>query len=209
MNVKLLCATTVLLIAISNAADAGPHCRFGPGSHKWEVFPTKVDGFLTGTGRNYEIRGAYGSATYDIQIASDDRFFMEKLLDDRIALKHMRKNALTGLYTIEVGFGTLAVDGSNLWARGPAHLPSGKVVGEYMIFRTPDSGQAGQPDCTHDRRPVGSKCPTMHFEFFDDDDGGSFVHKPEIGRNVMSTYTDCRSPDAEAGDGDGDEGPDA
>lgn len=207
MNVKLLCTATILF-AVSSSAEAGLYCRHGPDGMKWVIYSSTVDDFTTQVDRNYEIAATYGIPGHDIEIRLDDRFVMTKRLDDRIDLKQLRKKA--GVFSELVGTGVLTVDGTSLWARGPAKDPNGNEVGEYVMFRIPDTGQLGQPGCKHDGRPSSDRCQAMHFEYFDDDDKTNFPHKPKLNSNVLpiAAMDECRSPPAEAGDGDGDEGPD-
>lgn len=215
----------MMMLVVSSWVNAQTHCR-SVGHRDWLIREATPAEFSTKKGRSYEIRAGVGKEDSDIKIRTDDRFHLKKLLDGRIALRQMRTDALTGEYTTEVGFATLTVDSSSLWARGAAHMPDGRQVGEYVIFRTPDRGAQVQISCMHSGREPGAEdeCYTMLFEYFDDDDKESFRHKPFLNHNqnpnpkpdptdkpnvfLVDANRPCNARMLETQDGDGDEGPD-
>lgn len=220
MNSRSFFVAMTMLVA-SSWVNAQTHCR-SVGHRDWLIREATPAEFSTERGRSYEIGERDGKVDSDIEIRTDDRFHLKKLLDGRIALRQMRTDALTGDYTTVVGSATLTVDSSSLWARGAAHMPDGRQVGEYVIFRTPDRGPQSQPPCMHSGRASNANedCHTMLFEYFDDDDRENFRHKPFVNQNPNPNPGDepniyrvddngyCRNRTKETQHGDGDEGPD-
>lgn len=222
MNSRSFFVAMTMLVA-SSWVNAQTHCR-SVGHRDWLIREATVAEFSTKKGRNYEVLNGIGKEDSDIEIRADDRFHLKKLLDGRIALRQMRSDTLTGDYTTVVGTATLTVDSSSLWARGAAHMPDGRQVGEYVVFRTPDSGTPTSRRCMHAGRNQADRCDTMLFEYFDDDDKESFAQKPFVKQSLnpspnpsphdkpnvypVDANGNCRSLMQETQDGDGDEGPD-
>lgn len=188
------------------------HCRFGPPSGgSWQISPIKYADILSGSKRNFEVVVPYKNSTKArIKIEEHDRFTIESAAATGPAsLTHFK--LISGAYTV-VGRATIEIEKTNtLWASGDAIEEKGKTqVGEYFVFRVPDSD--GTPrNCKHSKNPTS--CQTLHIEYFDATEGPVVLNqRPKlVAKNVepLKDVSACGDGNAESGEGDTDEGPDA
>lgn len=224
-------ALVLAVLAVGGCADAGSlkalavassvatigandlpltHCRFGPpGNGSWQISPIKYAHIRTGSKRNFEVVLDYdNSAKARITIELRDRFTIESTDAGPASLTHYK--LIGGAYKAVARATIMIEESDTLWAAGDAIEEKGKKpVGEYFVFRIPDSD--GEPRlCDHSLNKTS--CQSLHIEYFDANEGADVLNqRPKLVADNVVPLKDvgsCGEGNMESGEGDTDEGPD-
>lgn len=208
---KTLTSASSVAMTVTNDLPL-THCRFGPpGNGSWQISPIKYVDIRSGSKRNFEVVVPYKNTTKArIIIEEHDRFTIESTDAGPASLTHYKR--IGGVYKA-VDRASIEIESSDtLWASGEAIRDNETAaVGEYFVFRIPDSDGTPRP-CKHPKNPKTS-CQSLHIEYFDATEGAVVLNqRPKlVADNVvpLKDVSSCGEGNAESGEGDTDEGPDA
>lgn len=193
-------------VAAVSAPRASTHCRISKHpahEHKvWFINAIDPDELLPTVEADFEIVKDYlhPAPGHSIAISESDLITFSGGAGS-VSMKHTDKDGKPIGSIDRLRSGT-----SNLWAHGVAKDPTGKPVGEYYLYRLADYQSCRH---RHVKSPPysGGPCRSLHFEYFDENDGPSKTDLPVLGANVKESTEDNCGGDDQTDEGDGDEGP--